>query len=505
MKTRIVHIITIASILLFGSCGDYLEVMPTQSLVQEEYWQTESDVQAVMMGAYSNFGVSTAKIFEYSEVRADLTQIYPFSEDNDKFIDLKNGNITPLSSYYSWGEFYSTINLCNYVLEYAPVVYGRDETFDEIRYKGYISEALFLRSLSYFYLVRFWNEVPLVLTSSQTDQQDFFPAKSSEEVVLTQIKADLERARLSVRDTYADADNEGNEAEIVANNKGRANLTAILSLLADIALWEEDYQGCVDYINMIDPTKVTLLPTNEWFEIFYPGNSEEGIFEVQFNQANSQPSNWVNNINTEEGTPEMLMPSYKASRLLNPSISSEFVRGYGSIYTGRMYDVIWKFSAKAATASRELRSTNELFSANFIVYRYADVLLMQAEAYTQLGELDKALELVNEIRSRANMVILPSTNSKSEMEELVLEERAVELIYESKRWFDLVRMGRRNNYEKKSQLIEYMVEGANGTTAITLRIKYKDPNSWFLPIVQTELELNKNLKQNPYYEYLSTK
>lgn len=469
--------------------------------MQDEFWQTEGDLESVMMGAYSNFAKTTTKLFEYGEIRADMIDLYTTRLVSHQ--NIVNGDIEPTDGYYSWGEFYSTINLCNYVLEYAPVVYGRDETFDEYRYKGFISEALFLRSLTYFYLVRFWKDVPLVLISSQNDKQDLFPPKNTEDEVLTQILADLDVARLTVRDSYAKEND--SEKTVTANYKGRANLNAILSLIADIYLWKEDYQKCVDYINLIDESKNFLLPSTEWFQNFYPGNSDEGIFEVQFDQSLNQSAAWVKNINTDAGTPLYLIPSDKAYQLMYPPLSGEFIRGYGTIFNGIIENVIWKFTAQAGTAARDSRSTGELYSTNFIVYRLADVKLMAAEAYNQLGEYDTALGLVNEIRGRANMPILPKTSSKTELGNIILEERAVELAFEGKRWFDLLRLGRRNNFERKSDLIEYMVERTRGVKAITLRIKYKDPNSWYWPIADSEIKLNKNLVQNPYYEYLSTK
>lgn len=503
MKTKISHVLLVVSALLLGGCNDYLELLPTQDLVQDEFWQTEGDLESVMAGAYSNFGKTTKKLFEYGEIRADMIEDNLFGDKTQIYRDIINGDIEPTDSYYSWTEFYATINLCNYVLEYAPLVYSRDETFDEFRYKGFISEALFLRSLTYFYLVRFWKDVPLVLISSKNDQQNLFPAKSTENEILTTILTDLETARFTVRDSYAKVDE--SDVSITSNAKGRASLNAILSLIADIYLWKEDYQKCVDYLSLIDESKNYLMTTSEWFEIFYPGGSPEGIFEVYFDQSLNQTAEWVKGINHDTGLPNLFLPTTKAINLMYPPYSGEFIRGYGSVYNDFFLSSIWKYTAQAGTAARDQRPASEIFSANFIVYRVADIKLMAAEAYNQLGDQETALTLVNEIRNRANMPILPRTSSMSELEKIILEERALELAFEGKRWFDVMRYGRRNNYQNKSALIDLMVERTRSVKALTLRIKYKDPHSWYWPINQSELELNDNLVQNPYYEYLSSK
>ncbi|RPI43902.1 MAG: RagB/SusD family nutrient uptake outer membrane protein, partial [Bacteroidetes bacterium] len=81
----------------------------------------------------------------------------------------------------------------------------------------------------------------------------------------------------------------------------------------------------------------------------------------------------------------------------------------------------------------------------------------------------------------------------------ILEERARELAFEGKRWFDLLRMGRRNDYSRKSRLIEIIVSNVPSTQRRILATKLTNPQGWFLPIFETEVERNPNLVQNPYY------
>ena len=92
-------------------------------------------------------------------------------------------------------------------------------------------------------------------------------------------------------------------------------------------------------------------------------------------------------------------------------------------------------------------------------------------------------------------------NSVTSYEDYILDERALELAFEGKRWFDLLRMGRRNDYNRKDKLIEIMVRNVPSTQKRILATKLTNPMGWYLPIFDKELERNKNLVQNPYYNF----
>jgi hypothetical protein len=105
------------------------------------------------------------------------------------------------------------------------------------------------------------------------------------------------------------------------------------------------------------------------------------------------------------------------------------------------------------------------------------------------------------IRYRADVPALSLANTPTAFEDAILEERALELAFEGKRWFDLLRMGRRNNYERKSRLIQIIVSNVPSTQKRILATKLTNPLGWYLPISKLEIERNKNLVQNPYYDF----
>lgn len=487
MTTKVKYTILILLLFIQFSCNDYLEKLPMDGLIREEYWKSKEDVESVLMGAYETFAGMDRMLFVLGEIRADMVTGDSNQPRNEELIS--ESNIYPDNDLCNWQNFYAIINHCNEVIKNAPKVLEIDKTFSEFQMQGFVAEAYFLRSLSYFYLVRLYKEVPLILEPSESDDVDFFIAKSSEEEVLNLISSDLELSR-----KYAP--NGG--FSTIEENKGRASKAAFDALLADIALWRYDYDAVINHVQKIeDSEQYLLLPGGRWFEIFYPGNTFEGIFEFQFdgdkNQRNSMYSLTDYNGNQYD-------PSQKALELFSFEFATELVRGENvSIRKyGEGNYIIWKYVGQSPDG-RTFRSGNNRYSCNWIVYRYADVLLMKAEALSQLGNYSEALEIINRIRIRANVATANLAENPTVYEDAILEERARELAFEGKRWFDLLRMGRRNNFARKTKLIEIIVSNAPSTQKRILAAKLTNPQGWYLPIFEEEIERNMNITQNSYY------
>ncbi|MCK4922030.1 MAG: RagB/SusD family nutrient uptake outer membrane protein [Bacteroidales bacterium] len=484
LKTKYKIVIVSFFILLpVFSCSDWLDLTPPDGLVKEEFWKTKEDVKTMLMGAYQRFATLDEKLFLFGELRADM--IIDDNNTNWNQRQIMLGNIYPTNSMCDWKDFYLVISYCNLVLKYGPVILEIDPTFTDYQQKGYEAEAIYLRSLAYFYLVRIFKEVPLVLEPSEDDDADFYLAKSSDTTILNFIKNDLKAAKLFVTDEY----------KSLEENKGRATKAAILSLLADISLWNFEYNNVIAYIDEIETMDFLLLPAGKWFENFNPGNSPSSIFEFQFNSSLEQYNDlysytYFNN--------KRFKASSKALELLSQdSEGGDLYRGKASI---REIDgSIWKYCGYSPDG-RTFRPSDEQYDANWIVYRYADLMLMKAEALSQLARFDEAQQILNTIRSRAlaNPITVPYTEEA--FEDAIMQERAIELAFEGKRWFDLLRLGRRNNYKRKNDLIRIIIENVPSTQRLVLASKLTDPYGWYLPIQENEIERNASLEQNPYYE-----
>ena len=489
MRTKAKYFLTALLLLTQVSCNDWLELIPPSGLIRDEFWKVKEDVEAVLMSSYETFAGMDGSLFLHGELRADMLQ-RDFNQSSAEQ-DIMENNIYPDNYFCDWSTFYTIINYCNEVIANAPEVQELDDTFTDFQLQSFMAEAYFLRSLSYFYLVRIYKDVPLVLEPSETDDADFYLPKSPEEEVLNQIVSDL----IANRD-FAPSGG----FSTIAENKGRASKAAFDALLANIELWRFNYQEVLNHVQKIEQAdEYELMPGARWFELYYPGNSLESIFEFQFN-GNLNQRNSMYDLTRRESY--QYDPSQKAIQMFGFEYANEIVRGQDATITKYGDDdfVIWKYVGQAADGQTERSGSNQ-YSANWIVYRYADVLLMKAEALSQLQRFDEALFIINEIRDRAGLAPVALANTAVAFEDAILQERVLELAYEGKRWFDLLRLGRRNNFARKNKLIEVIVSNVPSTQKRILAAKLTNPLGWYLPIYENEIERNRNLEQNPYYDF----
>jgi len=497
MKKLIIKITLIALVLTAGGCKKWLDLQPQDGITGAEFWKTKEQVQAAVTGVYASLlGSPTGSrsiaecMFLWGELRADMIVSTPVSTAEE--VDVINVNILPTNSIADWRTVYQTINYCNTVIDFAPQVIDRDQTFTQDALKKSIAEVKAIRALMYFYLVRTFDEVPLKLKSTSSDQEIEQLAKSSQQVVLAQILKDLGEAEADAVFTY------GNNA----SDKGRVTKYTINAIQADVHLWMNNYADCITACNkIINSNKFGLIDGSSpsaWFvNLFANGNSAEGIFELQFDRQRLNP-----------------VYSFLMARrrfLANPSVMEKVytvdyndplkfdIRADGA--SVRATDgLIWKYiGINTSTA----RATEESY-AHWFVYRYADILLMKAEALNESGDGAGALNLVYTVRARARALVAtdnnPSPTDKTAVADFILEERARELAFEGKRWYDLLRNAKRNNYQRLDLLLDMVSQTVSPDRQQSAITKFKDKNSHYLPIYFYELQTDKLLVQNPFYK-----
>lgn len=479
------------------SCKKYLDLQPEDGIIRQNFWKTKEQVSAAVNGCYASLlgGGSDAPIPEYlflwGELRADL--LTPSTGTTAAELDIMNANILETNGITNWRAIYRTINYCNTVIDFAPDVLKNDQTFSQQALDAYLGEAKALRALMYFYLVRSFRDVPLVLKATSSDDQLEQLAKSSGADVLQQIVKDLAEAETTAPITFGS----------IAFDRGRITRYTVNAIQADVFLWMEKYQEALTACDkIINSGRYGLLTGNSsWFStLFANGNSTEGIFEIQFDRQ--KLNSFYNMFRTR---PRFLAASivtdpdlgiYKAD-LIDPN--NKDIRGDGA--AARFGDgLIWKYIGIDAD---NLRAAEESF-AHWFVYRYADILLMKAEALALTGKGQNALDLVATIRQRAHA--LPSTaqsvdpSNTEAICDYILEERAREFAFEGKRWYDLLRHAKRNNYQRLDILLNMVSITVPGNLQQSAIAKFKDPNSHYFPIYQYELQTDKNLVQNPFYK-----
>ena len=500
MKTKLKAIFALFVLVLSASsCDNYLDLKPENGIVREEFWKTKEDVQAAVIGIYSSMlnsppGVSalpmTKYLFMYGELRGDMVAQGANVTEDER--DVMNANILPSNGLTDWTVFYRTINYCNTVIELAPGVLAEDPTFTQEQLNKYLSEALAIRAYLYFTLARTFKDVPLKLDATLNDSQNFQIPKSSQEEVFDQVIEDLKLAEQYGVEDYGST----------ASNKGRVTIYTINAMLADVYMWTEDYEEAFVAINKITESgKFNLIEASAstWFNtVFARGNSTEGIFELQYTTSNLGPFYSI----------FLLRPEFRAGTLVMDNIfgidyddpvNNRDIRGEGASVLGGTGE-IYKFTGLNNDEHKALQDSD----THWFVYRYADVLLMKAELLARLGQGQEAIDIITDIRTKRKALSqtaqYPGEADANAIVDYVLAERARELAYEGKRWYDVLRIARANNYERLQLLIDLAIENAPPNQQQSIIAKLKDPNSHYLPINTYELYTNKALVQNPFYK-----
>ena len=474
-------------------CNKWLDVKPQDGLIKQDFFKTKEHVEGAVIGAYIAASENSVvnQLFRFGEIRADMIALAPApSSPSFDETQVVQGNILPVNSVADWSNIYRVINYCNLVIDNAPKARESDPTFTPEALNNRLAEMRTLRALLYFYLVRTFRDVPLQLEGVSEDTQIVSLPKSTSQQVLAQIVDDLNFAAENAVEVYV------NDVQ----TKGRVTRYAVNALQADVYLWMNKFaEANAACDKIINSSRYGLVEgiKGEFFEkLYYQGNSAESIFEFQY--STEKPNQFINMFLTPKvfiangGTLESLFP--KDEDLPNAKdLRADSVSYNAADYT--IYKYVWTGNGFRPTAES---------TAHFILYRYADVLLMKAEALAYLGEGEKAIDLINDVRERAKALDITKENVSvsipSEIENYILKERAREFAFEGKRWFDLLRIARRNNYAKK----ELIVDAASLNTLPTLqqsyRIKLLDTNSHFLPVPFRDIQANKNLVQNPFYK-----
>lgn len=502
LNIRIYKAFALAAILSLLSCNKWLDLKPQDGVVRQDYWKNQDQIEAAVNGCYYSLANSELiqNLFVWGELRADMVAITPFSNVQEQ--DISIANILSTNTYSKWGTVYSVINNCNTVIDYAPEVLNHDQTLkaNPEKLDNYLAEARGLRALMYFYLLRVFGEVPLQLKAVSSDKKIELLPKSTKEEVFKQIIDDLAFA-------------ESKSATLTFNavrDKGRLNRYSINAIQADVYLWmadkshpeyyDECLKACDKVINSGNYGLIDGKDQTDWYtKLFFDGNSNEGIFEVQFDSQLLNPfyDMFVNTRRRFAINPDA-PERFFGIDMENPL--NKDIRADGGSFRSSDF-MIWKFGG---TPNIILPRTQNQSHAHWFMYRYADILLLKAEALAWTGQGAAAIALVDNIRARARALQQtaenPELDNPTAISDYIVNERAREFAFEGKRWFDVLRNAKRDNYAHLDLMISIIAENAPASVQQIMVGKYSDVRSHYMPIHIDELQADKNLIQNPYYQ-----
>jgi hypothetical protein len=534
-----------AFFLLAASCTDWLDIKPLDKMVLEDYWKTESDVQSSVLACYTAMTEVDAytispfldRIIASGEVRSDNI-VEGKSDPGAEMRNVLKVTIDQNNSLAKWDIFYKIINNCNLVLKNAPEVAKIDPNYTEGKLHVHEAEALALRALAYFYLVRIYKDVPYIRIPYMDDNEEFAIPKTDGEKILEDMVNDLILAKdyaVLARGVDGFAMVDFVSTLVSETTKGRITKNAIRALLADIYLWQASglkdqvqqalkYEACVReceeiesfIVNKVEGSlddytgaELMLLESENsevisFFSLFSVKNSMESIFELQFNSGS--PSKSITTLYGRTGREGNLSAAAKETWISTQDLRRKY--SYAA-ETETLFPIL-KYVLNMYGGHSDVEQITapsrigESDYPNWIFYRLADVFLMKAEALVELGgeeNLRKALELVNKTYLHANPKLKNTPLNfevyKEKMRMLVLEERQREFLFEGKRWFDLLRLWRKEG--PSADVLNLMTRKYKGDVSI-IRSKLSIEDALYMPIHKDELINNQELVQSKFYE-----
>ena len=478
----------ITAISLFAGCKkSFLDRTAAGTTVATQFWKTSADATAANAAMY-------ADLHSYAELAFPAIAIESMGSD-----DVTKGSVPTDASFMQtyinftvtagdgqlegfWTGVYNNINFANQILDNVPGI-----SMDATLKARYLAEAQFIRAYDYFRLVRAFGAVPLRLHTPKASS-DYNLARTPAAEVYAQIETDLTAAASVLPATYSSVD------------IGHVTKGAALALHAKVALYQKKWSDVVTYTNQVTALGVyTLFPNYEKMFRTQNKNNSESIFEIQNALIPNQPGE----SNSQYSQVQMPRTSDPASGWgfndPSPSLIAEFESGDPRlaatvIYNGQTTaegDVISGASnpyynyKSYVPFSQFVSGFNTGCQQDFMVLRYADVLLMNAEANNELGATSAALASLEMVRARAregNANILPAvtTTDQGTLRNAIYHERRVELGMEFDRHADVIRQGR-------------------GATVFG-PLGFKAGKSEVWPIPQNEIDLGAGvLTQNPGY------
>lgn len=489
--------------LFLSSCDDFLDKNPLDQISSETFWSNEKDAQMGLVGVYSKLQSNT---FNYKRANWDALSENAYQRHNhDAILNIAQGNLEPTTGGLVAGVYsdcYRGISATNIFLANIDNV-EMDETIKN-KYKG---EVLFLRAMFYFTLSEFYGGVPLYVTPVTIEEASVKQASKAE--VVAQVLSDLDQAIGYL------------PAELY---NGSAVKGSAMALKAKVLMHNGNFgEAAALAKQLIDGNAGSFELYNDYRNIFLTAG-QSGNPEIMFSTRYLSPDNtpwygpdieygWWNSLQPMSGLADAYedvngLPITDSGSLYDPenpqtnrdprfayTISMEgdpIVRSDGYEWNGREGTFTGMFVRKMV--NEELVPFGYAMRVDsdqdFVLIRFAEVLLMFAECQNEVGGPDaNVYAAVNEVRARpgVDMPPLPEGLSKEQMRERIRHERKVELGLEGLRYWDLKRWG------IAEEVIPTITDPGD------VQRKFDPSKHYLFPFPLSETDINENLDQNPGY------
>ena len=443
MKKIYISIFALSAYFFSGCSNDYLDVDQTESISTKdiELFNNDAGAATFVTAIYSKFldwNMTSFSWIGLSSIASDDADkgSSPGDTGSDKdLMDALTYNASTPSTSEIFAANYEGINRCNQALSIIPQL---DKANPALRAR-LLGEAKFLRAFMYFTLVKTYGGVPII---------DHLPNPSSEEDRIMQL------TRKSSAEVYAYIESDLNDAiavlpnksEYAAAEKGRASKGAAYALLAKINLYQKNWQKVVDNCNLV--TGYAIVSDYASMYKLAGENDAESIFEIQ--GTGSVPAKGISGYSNTQGargaggwgwgfnTPsQSLVNAYETGDVRK---NATIIFAGTTLYDGRVVPLTVENPRYNYKAYSSAFTDGWETDVNIKYLRYAEVLLMKAEALNELNQTPAAILLLNQIRTRAGLGNTTAV-SQGDVKTAIWKERRVEMAFEHDRFFDLVRTG----------------------------------------------------------------
>jgi hypothetical protein len=495
IETIMICLIGAASVLAV-SCSDFLDKNPLDQMTSQTFWKSESEANMALAGVYARL---YSYPFSHTDGDFDCMAGDISSNQSRAVINIAQGMVEatsggPVSDIYN--ACYAGIASCNFFLDNVERTPVPEASLN--RMKG---EVCFLRAMFYFKLAQHYGGVPLYIKSVSIEEAKV--KQSSKAEIIAQVIKDLDYAVANLPNT--------------AYTDGHAVRGSALGLKARVYLHLSQWTEAADAANQVIQSGNFSLCDNYRTLFLASGqtNNPEIIFSLRYlnpDRSSDIDIHWawwayvnprqelVDEYECTDGLPISSSPLYDASnwRLNRDPRLLMTIKGFDDkVINSSGQEMGFAYNAPSGTGYEPVKhcdwdalpidySTKS--EQDWILLRYADVLLMYAEAKNEASGPDASVyAAVNEVRERVNMPALPEGLSKEEMRERIRHERRIELALEGVRWGDILRWKTAETY------IPTLVD-PGGTQR-----RFDPAKHYLLPFPQSEIDVNENLEQNPGY------
>lgn len=496
MKTFIKNLslssLLVAALSIAPSCTDQLELTPVSSITTAGFWVNEDNANGALNGMYVRFrDEASNNLFFWGEARSEtLSYGLQASEGRERYFE---NSLDPNFAGPTWLRLYTIIHDANLIIKYVPGI-----TFTNPANKNnMLAQAYSMRAYVYFIMAQTWGGVPLVTEPTEGyDAETTFRERSSLDEVLNLIKSDLDQA-----------------LELFPNNnlgqsKALWSKPATQMLKGEVHLWtgkkagggQQDLTTALSALNeAASAPGLALMPDFDGIFRYNSKGNSEILFAVRFldleSGANYNNSLYIRDDEIPAGIDSVAKELIGEGGGLNRMAPSPIVRNAFSANDQRKNATLVTINVPSEDGDSTyygsvvmkyrgfVDPSGRRFIDDIIIYRYADLLLLIAEAKNALGQ-DPSPE-INQVRQRAYGSSFEEfqfvNGTQASNDEAILQERLLELSFEGKRWWDLVR------FDKAFEKVPSLQDRSN----------QKHLELW--PISLGTISLNSKISQNPGY------